>query len=104
MQSDPERQELRRSIKEAAARQDASAAVRHGRTLLAASNKPADVMFCASAFAGIADALKSQLGARRLKTHIVRSVTVEPILPFLAAEAVLANYVLDLQVGGTALM
>jgi FkbH-like protein len=100
MQSEPERQELRRSVKEAAARQDASAAVRYGRTLLAASNKPADVMFCASAFASIADALKSQLGATRLRAYLVRSVTVEPILPFLATEAVLANYVLDLQVGG----
>jgi FkbH-like protein len=100
MQSEPERQELRRGVKEAAARQDAGATVRHGRTLLAASNKPADVMFCASAFAGIADALKSQLGATRLRAHIVRSVTIEPVLPFLATEAVLANYVLDLQVGG----
>ncbi len=100
MQSEPERQELRRSVKEAAARQDASAAVRHGRTLLAAFNKPADVMFCASVFGGIADALKSQLGARQLRAYVVRSVTVEPILPFLATEAVLANYVLDLQVGG----
>jgi FkbH-like protein len=100
MQSEAERQELRRRVKEAVARHDAGAAVRHGRTLLAASNKPADVMFCASAFAGIADALKSQLGARRLRAYIVRSVTVEPILPFLATEAVLANYVLDLQVGG----
>ena len=100
MQSEPERQELRRGVKEAAARQDAGATVRHGRTLLAASNKPADVMFCASAFAGIADALKSQLGAMRLRAYIVRSVTIEPVLPFLATEAVLANYVLDLQVGG----
>jgi FkbH-like protein len=100
MQSEPERQELRRGVKEAAARQDAGATVRHGRTLLAASNKPADVMFCASAFAGIADALKSQLGATRLRAYIVRSVTIEPVLPFLATEAVLANYVLDLQVGG----
>ncbi len=57
-------------------------------------------MFCASAFGGIADALKSQLGARQLRAYVVRSVTVEPILPFLATEAVLANYVLDLQVGG----
>jgi len=57
-------------------------------------------MFCASSFARIGDALKDQLGARRLKTYIVRSVTVEPILPFLSVEAVLSNYVLDLQVGG----
>jgi FkbH-like protein len=100
MQIDSERQELRRFIKEAASRQDAIAVVQSGRRLLAASNKPADVMFCASAFAGIADALKSQLGARKLKAYVVRSITVEPILPFLTVEAVLSNYVLDLHVGG----
>ncbi|MCU1301766.1 MAG: FkbH like protein [Candidatus Sulfotelmatobacter sp.] len=99
MLSDSERQDLRRRIKDAASRQDAGAAVKFGRELLA-SGKPADVMFCASAFGGIADALKSQMGTRRLKMYVVRSVTVEPILPFLATEAVLSNYALDLQVGG----
>ena len=74
--------------------------VQHSRRLLALSNKPADVMFSASAFAGIADALKTQPGAKRFKAYIVRSVTVEPILPFLADEAVLSNFVLDLQIGG----
>jgi len=100
MQSDTERQELRREIKDAAARRDAAATVAGARRLLAASSKPADVMFCATAFAGVADALREQLGARRLKTYVVRSVTVEPMLPALAVEAVLANYVLDLEVGG----
>jgi FkbH-like protein len=100
MQSDTERQELRRTIKEAAAAHDAAAVLQHGRSLLAASSKPADVMFCASTFNGMADDLTNQLRARRLKTYIVRSVTVEPILPFLTTEAVLLNYVLDLQVGG----
>jgi FkbH-like protein len=100
MQSDSERQELRRRIKDAASRQDASAAVQYGRQLLAASNKPADVMFCASAFAGISDVLLNQRVAKSLKVFVVRSITVEPILPYLATEAVLSNYVLDLQVGG----
>ena len=100
MQGDTERQELRRAIKDAVAKQNAGDAVRRARELLAASRKPADVMFCASAFAGMTDALKMQLGARRLKTYIVRSVTVEPMLPFLTIEAVLANYLLDMQVGG----
>src|ERR1700730_11246097 len=100
MQSDAERQELRHRIKEAASRRDASSAVQHSRTLLAASAKPADVMFCASAFARITDALAQQPQARRLKAYIVRSVTVEPIIPFLTTEAVLSNYVLDIQVGG----
>ena len=31
---------------------------------------------------------------------MVRSVTLEPVLPFLTTEAVLSNYVLELQVGG----
>jgi FkbH-like protein len=57
-------------------------------------------MFCASSFAGIADALMDQLQTRKLKTYVVRSVTVEPVLPFLTTEAVLSNYVLELQVGG----
>src|SRR5260370_8868712 len=100
MQSDSQRQELPRLIKDAASRQDASSTVQYSRTLLTSSAKPADAMFCASALAAIADALAQQPQARRLKAHIVRSVTVEPILPFLTTEAVLSNYVLDMQVGG----
>ena len=100
MQNEIERQELRRSLKEAAASQDAGAAVSHARKLLATSCKSVDVMFCASAFNGLSDALTSHLRAKHLKTYVVRSVTVEPILPFLTTEAVLSNYVLDLTVGG----
>ena len=100
MQNDTERQDLRRRIKEAAASQDAGAAVTLARRIVAVSGKPADVMFCATTFTGIADALTTQLRAKRLKTYIVRSVTIEPILPFLTTEAVLSNYVLDLSVGG----
>ena len=100
MQSDAARQELRRSIKDAASRRDAIAVVKQARDLLAVSNKPADVMFCASAFTGISDVLAGIQGARRLKTFVVRSVTVEPILPFLTVNAVLSNYVFDLQMGG----
>ena len=100
MQSDTERQELRRSIKTAASAHDAVAVLQHSRHLLAVSNKPSDVMFCASTFNGIAEDLKNQIHARRLKTYIVRSVTVEPIVPYITTEAVLSNYVLDLHVGG----
>lgn len=99
MHSDSDRQDLRRRLKDAASNQDASAAIQCGRLLLAGSNKPVDVMFCASAFAGIADAIKDQLGARVLRTYVVRSVTVEPIVPFLSVEAVQSNYLLDLQAG-----
>lgn len=91
---------MRRKIKDAVSRQDAGAVVRGGRDLLDASGKPADAMFCVSAFADIADAMKKQLGTRRLRAYVVRSVTVEPILPFLATEAVLSNYFLDIEMGG----
>lgn len=100
MQSELERQDLRRSVKEAVSNREAGAAIRHAQGLLTVSNKPADVMFCASAFAEIADAIRDQLGATVLRTFVVRSVTVEPIRPSLSVEAVLSNYVLDLQLGG----
>ena len=100
MQNESERQDLRRCIKDAVSKKDASAALKLGQALLAASSKPADAMFCASSFATIADALQNQLGARRLKTFVVRSVTLEPIVPFLSAEAACSNYLLDLQLGG----
>src|SRR5271155_5761222 len=100
MQADLERQDLRRSIKEAVSKEDAIAVVKYARTLLEASSKPADVMFFASSFAQVADALKSQLGARRLSPFAVPWVTLEPILPFFSVEAVLSNYVLALKTGG----
>ncbi|MDW5267498.1 MULTISPECIES: HAD family hydrolase [Acidobacteriaceae] len=100
MQTDSERLELRSSIKEAVARQDVSAVVAQARILLTLSSKPGDVMFCANTFAGMTDAIEAQLGAKRLKTYLVRSVTVEPILPFLMTEALFSNYLLDLHVGG----
>jgi FkbH-like protein len=99
MQNDSERQETRRLVKEAASRQDASSVLEHARALLA-FGKSADTMFCSSAFAGIGDALVTQTGAKRLRTYIVRSVTVEPILPSLTVAATLSGYVLDVQVGG----
>ena len=100
MQSEAERQDLRKQIKDSARDRDAGMAIRCAKKLLDGSNKPADAIFCASALAGIADAIKDQLGARPLRTYVVRSVTVEPIVPFLATEAVFANYVLDLEAGG----
>jgi len=70
MQNDSERQELRRNFKDAVSNEDAGSAVRYGRTLLA-SGKPADVMFCASAFARISDALARQPAVKRLKAYVV---------------------------------
>jgi FkbH-like protein len=99
MLSDPQRQETRRFIKEAVSHRDVNKTVQLTRSLLA-GGKPVDVVFCASALIELSAETIEQLGARQLKTYIVRSVTVEPILPSLIVEAVLSNFVLDLQVGG----
>src|SRR5580698_7982480 len=98
MQSDIERQELRLSIKEAVSRNDAAGAVEHVRRLLAGSTRPTDVMFSASSFTKAADAIQEQLGARRLRTYVVRSVTIEPILPYFTTEATLSNYLLEVEI------
>jgi FkbH-like protein len=100
MQSDIERQELRRSIKEAVSKDDATGMVEHVRRLLAGSMRPTDVMFSATSFTKAANAIQEQLGARRLRTYVVRSVTIEPILPYLTTEATLSNYLLELKIGG----
>ena len=91
--------ELRPRIKEAAKRQDAVEALSLARQFLSSSNKAADVMFCASALANLAPALE-KAGARTLKAYVVRSVTFEPILPFLTVESAFAGYVLDTRIGG----
>jgi len=98
MQTDADRQETRRHLKAAVAARKADDVVRYARELLC-SNKAADAMFCASAFNAIAKELVEQ-GYRRLKTYIVRSVTMEPILPSLTVEALLSGYVMDISLGG----
>ena len=100
MQDDVQRRETRNRINEAVARQDAAEVVKHVRDLTAMSARPADVSFCATRLNGMADAVVKQLGAKRLRTYVVRSVTVEPIIPYLSLEAAQAGYVLDLHVGG----
>ena len=100
MEGERDRRALRESINDVVAAQDAAATVQLARQLLSASTKSADVMFCASSFTKIADLIQRQLKARRLKTYVVRSVTVEPILPFLTVEMVLAGYIADIEVGG----
>jgi FkbH-like protein len=57
-------------------------------------------MFCASMLSRTQEALESQANARRLRTFIVRSVTLEPALPFISVEAALLGFLLELEVGG----
>lgn len=92
--------DLRNRIREAVTRGDAGAVLSLSRQLLAASEKTADVMFCAATFRQMGDALCSQLGLKKLKTYVVRSVTLEPVLPFLTVAAVMDGYVLDVSMGG----
>src|ERR1700722_4647196 len=99
MPGEVDRQEIRPAMKTAVDTQQAHDVIRHARELLQ-SGKAADTMFCASAFASVSAALVEQRGYKQLKTYIVRSGTVEPILPFLTVEAALAGYVLDVEVGG----
>ncbi len=99
MESELDRKEIRRALSEAIRGEDAHAVLRHAQELLR-SGKAADTMFCASAFRNMNDSLVKQAACRPLKTFVVRSVTVEPILPFLTVESVLAGYVLDIELGG----
>ncbi len=95
-----ERQELREYIRAAAAGQRAAVVVDGVRQLLRSSARPgADAMFCSLVLEKVAGAQIAQAGARRVKTFIVRSVTLEPLLCFLKAEAALLGLVFDLEVG-----
>ncbi len=100
MQADSKRNELRQRIKDALAGREARAAVEFARNLLAISTKASDVLFCATCFAGGAETLVPQMGLKRLRTYLVRSVTLEPMLPYLSTEAVLSGFFLDLRIGG----
>ena len=55
--------------------------------------KPSDVMLCARAVADLAPALLLA-GHRELRTFVARSVSLEPVLPFLQIEAGLDGFVL----------
>ncbi len=90
--------EKRQALQDALAARQPQAVLRQARDLLALG-KATDIAFCATAFKKLGAELIEQ-GYRPLKTYIVRSVTVEPILPSLHVEAVLGGYVLDLEVGG----
>jgi len=100
MQTDLDRQNLRASLKEAVSSNDAAAALSATRALLSESQKTTDTIFCASRLLGMSEVFVQQLGFRKLSTFAVRSVTLEPIVPFLAIQALFAGYVLDLQLGG----
>ncbi len=101
MLSDPARQQLRDDVHRAVRERDSAAWIEAVRRLMRGTPKAApDAMFCASSLDKVADALVAHSRARRMKAFVVRSVTLEPILPFLKVEAALEGFLLDLEIGG----
>src|SRR5215472_9175509 len=98
MQNDAQRQVIRQNLRDAVRARHMADVLCHARALLE-SGKASDVMLCATAFKAISQELVNE-GYKQLNCYIVRSVTIEPVLPFLVVEAVLAGYVLDVELGG----
>lgn len=98
MPCDAQRQVTRQNLRDAVRAHHVSEVLRQARALLE-SGKASDLMLCATAFKSISGQLVRE-GYKRLNSYIVRSVTIEPVLPFLAVEAVLAGYVLHAELGG----
>ena len=61
--------------------------------------KPSDALLCARAVSEAAPALLA-IGHRELRTFIARSVSLEPVLPFLQIAAALDGFVLRAELGG----
>ncbi len=61
--------------------------------------KPSDVLLCSRALQEIVPALR-EAGSREVRTFIARSVSLEPVLPFLQLEAAFAGIVLQAEIGG----
>ncbi len=97
---DAERREvLRREVRGAVAVRDGSAALAACRELLK-TDHATDVFFCGSQLRKVSDAFRQMDSVRQLRTYVVRSVTVEPMLPYLTTEALLAGYLLEVELGG----
>ena len=100
MLDDSRRQELRQSIQTAVSARDARAALAGIRDLLQPDSKPADVQFSARAATSLTESLQHLPEVRSLRTFVVRSVTVEPLLPYLQTAALLSGFALTLTLGG----
>lgn len=98
MQAELDWKASREAVQAGVAAGDALGSLRAVRQLLT-FEKPTDLSFSATALRKLGPQLAAA-GHKALKVFIVRSVTVEPILPAFHVEAVLHGYALDLQVGG----
>ena len=101
MPDDVRRGELRAELKAAVAAREAATAVACVRELAGgAEAKAGDVFVCASALGKLGPELRGLAGMRALRTFVARSVTVEPMLPQIVVEGVLAGLALEMRVGG----
>lgn len=100
MLDETRRQELRQTLKNASDAGDAALVLTTIRELVHAESKPADIQLCARSAAAIAPALTERPEIRALRSFIVRSITVEPVLAYLQTYALLSGFLLETQVGG----
>lgn len=100
MLTEPQRSEVRGRITELAKGGKVAAALSAVKLLMRETPKPgADASFCLSALTRGAESLIASGDLRRLRTFVVRSVTLEPMVPTLRVEAALQGLWLDLQLG-----
>jgi FkbH-like protein len=69
------------------------------RQMVHSGARAADFVFAAARLKKMAEAGARAAGLRYLRTYIVRSVTVEPFLPYLAVHSALAGFYLETRVG-----
>ena len=90
----------RKIIKQALADHDAATLLHQIRQMLRDDPKPHEVSFCATSIARASAEIQQQLGAQTLRLFVVRSVTLEPLVPHLTVQAALSNFLLDIRLGG----
>lgn len=100
MLTEEQRSDLRGQIRSFSEMKQSGELLGATKALMRNSPKPgADASFCAAALTRAAEALTGSGGLRRLRTYVVRSVTLEPLLPAMRVEAALEGLWLELQVG-----
>ena len=98
---DEARQRAREEIKTAASRGDGRGVLAAVRRLVSFAPKPADIAFAAGKLkAVIAATGAAALGLKAQKTFCVRSVTLEPLVPYLQVHGACGGLWLEFELGG----
>jgi FkbH-like protein len=95
-----ERAITRQQIKEAAERQDGVALVSAVRRLIEGAPRPADVAFAAGRLAALGPDRAKQAGLVPVRAYCARSVTIEPLVPYLLVHGASSGLWLQLEIGG----